>query len=142
MNKNLTGLFDITYENDYFEVEPLRRGFRANENGQVDFFSDFSATPIYNRFRTREEAEFGNMKRETLYYISELAKELNGGWVYKAGGTYGSLYLDTDDNKFRFACLAYPVYSGIKFFPNITIDQFSERCKPEMLKNLAKIYKA
>jgi hypothetical protein len=130
--------FDITYQEDFFEVGDEKTEYIILGDGTIyDFINNNTCHYIQGNAGTKAEMEYKRMHNETMHYFRKLAEELNGDWQYEAGGTYKELSVNYNKDFKLFGCS--DIYPCIKFSRKVTIDQITSRAKPEMLENYKKI---
>jgi hypothetical protein len=130
--------FDITYQEDFFEVGDEKTEYIILGDGTIyDFINNNTCHYIQGNAGTKAEMEYKRMHNETMHYFRKLAEELNGDWQYEAGGTYKELFVNNNKDFQLIGCSN--TYPCIKFSRKVTIDQITSRAKPEMLENYKKI---
>ena len=130
--------FEITYEEDFFEVGDEKTSYIILADGTIYNVSGHNTSQYkQGNAGTKAEMEYKRMHNETMHYFRKLAEELNGDWRYGVGENYNVLYsykgiisfsISTD---YRYPC--------IKFNPGLTTNQITSRAKPEMLENYKRI---
>jgi len=131
--------FDITYEEDFFEVGDEKTEYIILGDGTIyDFINNNTCHYIQGNAGTKAEMEYRKMHNETMHYFRKLAEELNGEWRYEVGKRYRYLISQTNGT-LGFYPHADFIHNSIKFNPELTIDQITSRAKPEMLENYKKI---
>ena len=130
--------FDITYEEDFFEVGDEKTEFIILCDGTIyDVSGHNTSQYIQGNAGTKAEMEYRKMHNETMHYFRKLAEELNGEWRYKVGEVYRTL-LCSNGGEF-YLTLWQNLTCSIKFSDNITINQITARAKPQMLENYKRI---
>jgi len=131
--------FDITYEEDFFEVGDEKTSYIILADGTIYNVSGHNTSQyIQGNAGTKAEMEYRKMHNETMHYFRKLAEELNGDWRYEVGKQYRILlYIDSEG--LFLSGWQETTYPCIKFSYNITIDQITSRAKPEMLENYKRI---
>ena len=137
--QNMPDWFDITYEEDFFEVGDEKTSYIILADGTIYNVSGHNTSQyIQGNAGTKAEMEYRKMHNETMHYFRMLAEELNGDWRYEVGKQYRILlYIDSEG--LFLSGWQETTYPCIKFSYNITIDQITSRAKPEMLENYKRI---
>ena len=133
--------FDITYEEEWFEVGDEKAEYFMDGDGFIhDGYRSTEAKKYYihGHAGTKAEMEYKRMHNETMHYFRKLAEELNGEWRYEAGKRYRYLILQPNGT-LGFYPHADFIRNSIKFNPELTLDVIWSRAKPEMLENYKKI---
>ena len=131
--------FDITYEEDFFEVDNEKTEFIILADGTIYNVSGHNTSQyIQGNAGTKSEMEYRKMHNETMHYFRKLAEELNGEWRYEAGKRYNELMLQPNKTLGLYPHCDF-IRNSIKFNPELTIEQITSRAKPEMLENYKKI---
>jgi hypothetical protein len=83
--------FDITYQEDFFEVGDEKTEYIILGDGTIyDFINNNTCHYIQGNAGTKAEMEYRKMHNETMHYFRKLAEELNGDWRYEVGKVYNT----------------------------------------------------
>ncbi len=131
--------FDITYEEDFFEVGDEKTSYIILADGTIYNVSGHNTSQYkQGNAGTKSEMEYRKMHNETMHYFRKLAEELNGDWRYEAGKRYNELMLQPNKTLGLYPHCDF-IRNSIKFNPELTIEQITSRAKPEMLENYKRI---